>query len=328
MGLTSVTGIQADSFARILVTGSGGFVGSHLLPILRQSFPQAVFDAPRLSDGFDITDTVALEARIAAFQPDACIHLAAIAAPVIVRQNPDAAWKVNLHGSLGLANAILKHVPGCVLLYVSTADLYGASFRSGIPLDENAPPAPMNLYGATKAAADLALGALAGEGLRVIRARPFNHTGPGQSEDFVLPAFAAQIAAIEAGRHPPVMSVGNLDSWRDFLDVRDVCAAYVNMLTHADRLVPPGSKYAPIFNIASGTSHRIGDLLDRLLSRSRVSIRTETDPSRLRPADIPHAEGNATLARSVLGWVPRIALEQTLGDLLDDYRHHHIPDNG
>jgi nucleoside-diphosphate-sugar epimerase len=201
------------------------------------------------------------------------------------------------------------------LLFPSSADAYGASFKCGRALDERAPLAPMNVYGATKAAADLALGAMVSDGLRVIRARPFNHTGSGQSAEFVMPAFARQIARIEAGLQAPLLRVGALDSQRDFLDVRDVCTAYAACLSHGADL-PPGT----ILNIASGIPRRIGDILDALRCLSGVEMEIETEQARLRVGDIPSATGDATEARIRLNWAPRIDWDQTLHDVLIDWR--------
>ena len=189
------------------------------------------------------------------------------------------------------------------------------AFRSGIAAGRAAAPAPTNTYGATKAAADLAVGALAAEGLRAVRLRPFNHTGPGQSEAFVVPAFARQVARVAAGLQPPVLQVGALDPFRDFLDVRDVCDAYVACLQRADALEP-----GVILNLASGVPRRIGDVLDDLLRLAGVQARPETGAALLRPADIPMACGDATLARHLLDWAPRIAWEDTLRDVLADWR--------
>ncbi len=185
---------------------------------------------------------------------------------------------MNLGGTLALARAILAHAPGCLLLFASSADGYGESFRGGEALDEGARLAPLNPYAATKAAADLALGAMVPEGLRVVRARPFNHTGPGQAPAFAVPAFARQAARIKAGLQPPVMQVGNLEPRRDFLDVRDVCAAYALCLARGEAL-PPGV----ILNLASGQARRIGDVLADVLREAGVKARVETSAARLRP---------------------------------------------
>ena len=295
--------------SRILVTGAAGFVGSHLLPILAAAFPNAAI----VSGGFDVTDQAAMLAAIQADPPDACVHLAAIAAIPAAQQDPDAAWRVNLHGTIGLARALMTAAPGCTLLFPSTADAYGRSFQAGEPVTETTALAPMNTYGATKAAADLALGAM--PGLRVIRARPFNHTGPGQSPAFVVAAFARQVARIEAGLQPPVLQVGALEPLRDFLDVRDVCAAYALCLARADTL-PRGV----ILNVASGTARRVGDVLQDLLAIAGVAATIETDATRLRPSEIPVARGDATAARTLLGWAPQIPWATTLADTLNDWR--------
>ena len=295
---------------RILVTGATGFVGGHLVPALRAAFPAAEL----VASDFDLADPAAIGAQLDAVRPDACVHLAAVSAPGDARDDPDRAWRVNLHGTLALARAILAHAPGCMLLFASTAEVYGRAFQAGAALDEAAAPAPTNVYGATKAAADLALGAMVGDGLRLVRARPFNHTGPGQTAAFVVPAFARQVARIAAGRQAPVLQVGALDPMRDFLDVRDVCAAYVACLARAESL-PLGV----VFNIASGKPRRVGDVLDALLALAGVTAEVATDHAQLRPSEIPVACGDSTLAGRLLGWTPRIAWEQTLRDVLADW---------
>jgi GDP-4-dehydro-6-deoxy-D-mannose reductase len=295
----------------ILVTGANGFVGRHVLAALAAALPHAEI----ICSTADITDQDAVRALIGAGQPACCVHLAAVAAIGVARSNPGRAWAVNLHGTLHLATAIRDLAPQCRLIFISSADIYGGSFRTGQALDEQALLSPLNTYGATKAAADLALGAMAAEGLSVLRLRAFNHTGPGQSEDFVVPAFARQIARIEAGLAPPVIAVGALDTERDFLDVRDVARAYVAAVTRADTL-PVNA----ILNISSGATRRIGDVLSSLLALSKAEIRIEQDKARLRPSDIPRAVGDARLAQRLLGWQPSIPWQDTLTDVLNDWR--------
>ncbi|GAJ29611.1 NAD-dependent epimerase/dehydratase family protein [Acidomonas methanolica] len=295
----------------LLITGAGGFVGRHVLAALARLSPGTRV----LTPATDITDRDAVRALFAAERPAACLHLAAIAAIGVARGDPALAWSVNLHGTLAIAEAIRDLAPACRLIFVSSSDLYGASFRCGEALDEQALPAPLNTYAATKAAADLALGAMAAEGLSVLRLRPFNHTGPGQSDHFVVPAFARQIALAEAGRGPAVIRVGALAPERDFLDVRDVARAYLAAVAQAESLAS-----GTVLNIASGVPRRIGDVLSSLLARAAVPIQVEEDVARLRPADIPRAVGDARQARDCLGWAPAIPWDVTLGDVLDDWR--------
>lgn len=297
--------------ANILITGAGGFVGTALQTALRAAWPDVTLHTPEI----DVRQADAVGAAIRQARPDSVVHLAAIASIPAARDAPDEAWQVNLFGTLNVAEAILAHAPDCQLLFASTADAYGASFRAGAALDETAPLAPMNAYGATKAAADLALGSMAARGLRVVRLRPFNHIGTGQAPIYVVASFARQIARIEAGLQPPVLDVGNLDTFRDFLDVRDVCAAYCACVARRD-VLPAGS----ILNIASGKARRIGDVLNDMLGLAGVTADIRTDPARLRGADIPLALGNAGQAAALLGWAPSVPWQQTLNGVLADWR--------
>jgi GDP-4-dehydro-6-deoxy-D-mannose reductase len=280
---------------------------------LQAAFPDAEILATGLAAAqkLDVTDAVAVERLFTSFQPDACVHLAGIAAIGMAKAEPRQAWAVNFHGSLNVGQAILAVAPQCRMIFISSAEVYGASFKSGAVLDETALLAPLNLYAATKAAAELALGAMTSDGLRLLRLRPFNHTGPGQSEAFVVPAFAGQIARIEAGLAQPEIAVGALEPERDFLDVRDVCAAYVAGLAAFDRLANNS-----VLNLASGKPARIGDILDRLLAQTGANIRVTTDPKRLRAVEITRAVGDASAARRLLGWQPTYGLDQTLTDVL------------
>ncbi len=295
---------------RILLTGAAGFVGRHLCAALAAAYPGTAL----LTDVVDVRDAGAVASLVRHTRPDVCVHLAAVATPAAARADEDNAWQVNLHGTLHLARAILRETPDCWMMFVGSADAYGP-IAGGGPIDEETPLAPRNLYAATKAAADLALGSMVGQRLRVARLRPFNHTGPGQSADLVVPAFARQIARIQVGLQPPVMRVGNLDTWRDFLDVRDVCAAYVGCITRREAL-PAGV----ILNIGSGRSRRVGDLLAELLALAGVAAEIQADPARVRASEAERVAANAGRARGLLGWEPVVPWSQTLRDVLNDWR--------
>jgi len=297
----------------ILVTGTNGFVGNHLLPLLRAHYPE--HDVVALTG--DIRDKAMVRDQVHHTQPWACIHLAAISSVAQARRDEDALWATNLQGTLNLAHALMSERPSCSFLFASTADAYGASFRQGTPVDEKTMLAPLNPYAASKAAADLAVGALAAEGLRAIRLRPFNHTGPGQSDAFVVPAFARQIARIAAGLQEHVIHVGDIEPSRDFLDVRDVCAAYIACLDAADTIAP-----GEIFNISSGHATRIADVLAALLAEAQVTAEIVPDSSRKRPTDIPYACGDARKIMDAIHWKPAIPLAETLRDVLHDWQTH------
>ncbi len=293
---------------RLLITGGSGFVGQHLLHHLRDTAPDIELLAPAL----DITDQPAMEALIETTRPDALVHLAAISSPAQAAAEPARARAVNVQGTLNLARAVLAHAPACRFLFISSAEVYGNAFLSPRPVTEETIPEPATPYACTKAETEAALAAL--PGLKWLRLRPANHSGPGQQPDFAIPAFARQIARIEARLQPPVLKTGNLDTWRDFLDVRDVCAAYAKALALPD--FAPGE----VLNIASGTPQRIGDLLTVMRGMARVEISVETDPARFRPAEIPVTRIDATRARARLGWAPERSIRETLASSLAFWR--------
>ena len=302
---------------RILVTGAGGFVGRWLVARLSGALPGAeILPTGRgAALALDVTRADEVDALVRSVRPTAVVHLAGMASPVRARAETRGAWETNLFGTMHLAEAVIHHAPEARFINAGSAEVYGSSFNAGSgALDEEAPLAPMNPYATTKAAADLLLGQLVGAGLNAVRFRPFNHTGPGQSTAFAVPAFAAQIAAVERGGCEPVIRVGNLEARRDFLDVRDVAEAYTLAV-----MAPSLPRHA-VLNLASGEPRRIGDALDAMLRLSRVPIRVEKDEALMRPSDVAVTRGDAARARALLGWRPTISWEQTIRDVLDDYR--------
>jgi GDP-4-dehydro-6-deoxy-D-mannose reductase len=313
--------------SRVLITGAGGFVGywlrQALIPVLSADAsvlsvatrPGEIKTCSALESGIalDVRNDHAVDALIATFNPTAIIHLAAISDVQEAQRAPRITWEVNFCGTMNLAYSVLRHSPKARLIFVSSSEVYGDSFkRWSRPIDENARLEPTNSYATSKAAADLLMGQLAREGLNVMRFRPFNHTGPGQTDRFVIPAFATQIARIKSGLQEPILRVGNLDARRDFLDVRDVVEAYVLALALPDGAWETGA----ILNLASGIPRRIGDILDELIALAGVSVRIEQDPARMRANETLLAVGDAAAARRTLGWVPHVPWETTLRDLV------------
>jgi GDP-4-dehydro-6-deoxy-D-mannose reductase len=305
---------------RLLLTGGQGFVGRYLTSAIAQAHPDWLIDVPPAPTadgaGLDIADGDAVSAYIKAAQPHMVVHLAAVAAVTTSVQSPRLAWDINLGGTLNVVLAMREHAPHAHLLHVSSAEVYGASFKSGAAATEQTLLQPMNPYAATKAAADILVRQAAADGLSATIMRPFNHTGAGQSESFVAPSFAAQIARIEAGIQAPVLSVGSLDEERDFLDVRDVVRAYAMALDARSTLTT-----GDVFNVASGRAVRIGDLLERLLGQARTPIEVRVDPERLRRSPVKKAIGNPAYLQQSLNWVPAIDLDTTLLAVLEDQRN-------
>jgi len=311
---------------RFLITGAGGFVAPYLRKALQAEFGRDVavvatskYGGTHPSFGdvirLDISHQPDVDAVMEQYKPTHVFNLAGIAAPTASARDPDAAWRVHLRGPLTIADAILKHVPEAWLLNIGTGMVYGATALQVDRLDETAMLAPIDEYATTKAAADLALGAMVWRGLKCIRLRPFNHIGAGQSEAFAVPSFAMQIARIEAGLAPPVLSVGNLDTERDILDVRDVATAYARVAAETGQMAP-----GTILNVASGKSRGMGDLLDQLLQLSPAEIKVGQDPARMRRSDLPRIVGDCSRAKALLDWEPRWSLEQTLRSVMDHCR--------
>jgi GDP-4-dehydro-6-deoxy-D-mannose reductase len=283
---------------RVLVTGAGGFVGGHLLPRLAAAGHEPIGRDRDL----DVTDPAALEAALDTLRPEAVIHLAAQASVAASARAAEATFRVNLLGSRALLEAIARRAPSARVVWVGSGEVYGVAPPGTPPFGEDAPLRPRSAYARTKASADLLAGGYAARGLDVVRARPFAHSGPGQSDDFVLPSFSRQLAEIAAGRREARLAVGNLDSVRDFLDVEDVVEGYLRLL---DREVP-----ARAYNLASGTGRRIGDVLESLMAIAGVRPEVKVDPERFRPTD--HGVGSAARLRRATGWEPRVSLEVTL----------------
>ncbi|MBZ0283540.1 MAG: GDP-mannose 4,6-dehydratase [Anaerolineae bacterium] len=308
---------------RILITGAGGFVGEHLARSLLQATPEAelhgttlnpIPDRPSITfHVLDLKDEKAVQHLLDKIHPDHIYHLAAQASP---RRSFEVPWETlenNIHAQLNIIQSCLSLRLQARILVVSSAEIYGPTRPEQQPIKEDAPFKPTNPYGVSKVTQDmLGLQYFLSHKLPILRARPFNHIGPGQSEGFVATDFASQIARIEAGKKAPVIEVGNLGAQRDFTDVRDVVRAY--------RLIMEKGTAGEVYNIASGMAYSIQKVLDILLSYSTVPIDVRVDQTRMMPIDVPIIQGDASRLRQSTGWQPSIPFEQSLLDVLNDWR--------
>jgi GDP-4-dehydro-6-deoxy-D-mannose reductase len=319
-----------DRYERILLTGGAGFVGSHLAPALAADYPRAehVMLTLKGSGGAvdpawepiegDLLDAEAIERMIEKFRPDLVAHLAGQSSIAQALHAGEATWRANFCGSLNLASALARHAPKAVVLFTSSASVYGASLKDG-PASEETPLRPLDAYGRSKAAAEAMFGDVLRREARLIVVRPVNHTGPRQSpQNFVLSAFASQIAAIEAGRREPRLKVGDLAKARDFLDVRDVVAAYRALIAQADKL----DERVTCFNVGSGAPVAIRDLLEGLRALSRRPFEIEVETALLRPAavDLPSVALDAAKLEKATGWRVAHSTQDMLATLLDYWR--------
>ena len=259
----------------------------------------------------EITDPGALACDFAADSVDVVYHLAAQADVHASFADPAATVRVNVEGTCNVLEAA-RRCGARRALVVSSADVYGNLDAASLPVDENAPLRPVTPYGASKAAAEmLCVQAAEGHGLEVVRARAFNHLGPGQSDRFVAAALASRIAANERSGARTV-SVGNLTARRDFTDVRDVVRAY--------RLLVLRGVAGEAYNVCSGSAIGIREIADALISRAAHPMELATDDTLLRPTDVIEMVGDPSKLRAATGWHPEIALPQTLDDLLGYWR--------
>lgn len=305
---------------RVLVTGASGFVGKHVLDALRMAGHDAVAaGGPHDSAPFerlDLADADAVRHTIARSAPDAIVHLAGQAFVPQSVADPLGTLAVNATGTSHILEAArrLRDEMGMPVrvLVVSSAEVYGIHRAEAMPLAETADLRPGNPYAASKIAAEIYAHAWARAfDLDVFVARPFNHIGPGQDARFVVPSFARQLADIAAGG-PALMNVGNLDAQRDFLDVRDVAAAYVLLLANA--------RAGEVYNISSGRTVAIREVLRQLITIARVRVEIRDDPDRMRPSDLPVLSGDATKLRAATGWQPAFSLATSLRDIYADAR--------
>lgn len=304
----------------VLVTGAAGFAGSHLVELLAQlghsptgwkrsgSIPAEM--ASIQWQTVDVLDSDAVTRAIAQLRPAVVFHCAGAAHVGRSWSEARETLATNVLGTHNLLNALRVAKQNARVLVPGSAMVYRQSDRA---IGEDDPIQPVSPYALSKLAQEmLGCRAMEEDGQLVLLTRSFNHTGPRHAPSYAAPGFARQIALIEAGREAPVIAVGNLEARRDLTDVRDTVRAYIHLVEKGR----PGIAY----NVCSGRAHRIGDLLERLIQKSRVPVEVRVDPSRYRPNDVPLLLGNPERIERDVGWRPTISIDQTLTDLLEYWR--------
>ena len=263
--------------------------------------------------GWDIRDAAAVSSLVEQVRPAAVLHLAAQSFVPRSFEDPRETLDINLIGTLNLLQALSGNGFDGRLVYVSSGDIYGRVPEEALPVDEARVPEPRSPYAVSKIAAEqLCLQWARTEGLQAIIARPFNHVGPDQDQRFVLPALARQVALIEAGRQAPVIEAGDIDTTRDFTDVRDIVAAYEAMF----RSGTSGRTYL----VASGIERKVRDLLGDLCRLAGIAPEIRQDPAKLRPAEQRRMAADSSLLTRETGWRPQVPFETTLSDILETAR--------
>jgi GDP-4-dehydro-6-deoxy-D-mannose reductase len=310
-----------------LITGIAGFVGGHFVDFLRSSHAEVeivglVRPGEAVPEGLgerallietELEERASVDAALARCRPDRIVHLAAQSNPRLSWSNPEGTFRTNVLGLLHLMEAIRSRFSKPRILVVGSAEEYGHIDPQALPVVEEAPLLPLNPYAASKVAQGfLARQYALSSAIWTVCTRTFHHTGPGRSVAFAEGSFARQIVEIESGHRAPVLQTGNLESVRDFTDVRDVVRAYWALLEKGR----PGE----VYNVCSGIGTRLRDLVERMLALTRAKIEIAVDPERMRPSDVPAQVGDPRKLKDDTCWEPVIPLDRTLADLLDNER--------
>lgn len=312
---------------KAFITGIAGFVGSHLAELLlsrgyevyglcrprsRRDYIEPISNKLHLQDA-DILDSHSLYTTFSRLKPDYIFHLAAQSFVPTSWFSPAVTLEVNIVGSANLFEAVRQAGIDPVIQIACSSEEYGLVHENELPITENNPLRPLSPYAVSKVAMDyLGYQYHQSYGVKIIRTRGFNHTGPRRGETFAESNFAKQIAMIEKGKQDPVISVGNLDAKRDYTDVRDMVKAYLLAVEKCD----PGE----VYNIATGEAQKIGDMLNLLLSFSKAKVEVREDPTRMRPSDVPVLVGANQKFVAKTGWKAEIPFKQTMEDLLNYWR--------
>lgn len=306
---------------KVLVTGATGFVGRHLwrhildegLNPCGTCFPDAPSPGDKQLFHVDLRLGAAVDGLVERVRPDWVIHLAAVSNVRKSWDNRQETLETNLVGTSNLFEAVRRFAPSARLLFISSSDVYGVLEGGEKRFREEDPFQAVSPYAYTKIAGEL-LGRfyVQVEKLDIVLARPFPHTGPGQSPDFVFSDWASQIVRIEKGGAEPVIRVGNLEVRRDYSDVRDIVRAYVLLMRKG--------RGGEVYNVGSGRTVSLAEILETLLSFSKRTIDARQDPAKLRKTDIPFLAGDVSKISRETGWTASIPLDKTLRDLIEFWR--------
>ncbi|MBN1886256.1 MAG: GDP-mannose 4,6-dehydratase [Candidatus Krumholzibacteriota bacterium] len=313
---------------RVLITGITGFAGSHLADLCLENTDvelygivrwrsrteniDHIWDRLRLLE-CDLRDATSTRDVIERVRPERIFHLAAQSFVPTSWKAPSESLSTNIIGQLNVFEAVRKLGIECRIQIACSSEEYGMVYPDEVPIKESNPLRPLSPYGVSKVGQDmLGYQYFMSYGMDVVRTRGFNHTGPRRGPVFVCSDFAKQLVDIEKGLRPPVMRVGNLDAKRDFTDVRDMVRGYWLALEKGK----PGE----VYNICSGRSMSIGNMLGMLIDMSGLEVTVERDPSRLRPSDVEILEGDNSRFHEDTGWEPEIPIEKTFADLLEFWR--------
>ena len=309
---------------RVLITGATGFAGHHLsaycsalgheVHALIRPGREGALPAGVVPHVADLCDPAAVGGALEAAAPGRVVHLAGASSVGRSFAEPAVTWEVNLGGTLGVLEALRLHAPATPALIVTSGEIHGRVPVEDLPVTADTPLHPISPYGASKAAADLAAGQYrAAYGLHVLRVRAFNHVGPGQDPRFVLPNVARQIARAERdGRDGVEVHVGNIETRRDFIDVRDMVRAYWLLLERGDPDV--------VYLACGGRSLPVRRLIEGLAPLARIPVTFRSDPGLRRDGEQPDLYGSPARLRADTGWSPEIPIDTTLADTLDWWR--------
>lgn len=308
---------------KVLIIGAAGFVGNHLIDYILASrtdwhvtatkMPREVIDKPVEVRDLDITKPEEIDALLSEVKPDYIFHLAAQSSVALAWKNPQLTIQINIVGTVNLLDAVRKLEKQPRMLLIGSGEEYGHVKPDEVPIKEDNNTRPGNIYAVTKVTQNM-IGRLYYEayGMEIMSTRSFNHTGPNQAPQFVVPDFCKQVADIEKGKNKPVIYTGNLSARRDFTDVRDVVRAYCLLMERG--------KAGETYNVGCGQALEIRAILDMILSHSSMDIKVETDPAKLRPVDVPIIVADITKLTEDTGWKPEISLDQTITETLEVYR--------